>query len=591
MNRVEYSGAHAVVATGLLNDAEKKVFDFFTRHLKGAWEIYPHPFLNGLAPDFVLLNPEVGIAAFDVEENTPDADFGRKIDRVRRYRDEIIDLYCPRIQIRSGLEPVTCGLIFPNTETKVLMQTAAKNRFVHPLYLPVSGKQEFERGEIAKIFPGAGRKGSPAISDELASDLRSWLVEPDFQTLRRVPLELDKDQRRLVTTRTETGYRRIKGPAGSGKSVVLAARAAQLASEGKSVLVITYNITLMNYLRGLALRWDTPAPVINKGVTWLNFHHWCKRVMQESDSESEYNKMWQAHFDKDGDETSKNEVLKREMPALASKIIDGDVAGYIQRYDAIIVDEGQDFHPLWWQTLRKVLNPGGEMLLAADMTQDVYDTGQQWTDQVMAGAGFRAPWVRLRYSYRMPPNLVAKANQFAKRRLKRDNVDYPVSDQQPELNLYPCKMRWVQTSREKLVDCCTAEILKMPIHADPDILAIPDVVCICDLRKTGLQVARRIAAMKIGVAHTFGENDRRSKMSFMMDKAPVKITTLQSFKGWETRALVLCVERVRGYRSLAAIYAGITRVKRHDKGSYLTVVCSDPQLREDGRDWPEYAES
>jgi len=103
-------------------------------------------------------------------------------------------------------------------------------------------------------------------------------------------------------------------------------------------------------------------------------------------------------------------------------------------------------------------------------------------------------------------------------------------------------------------------------------------------------VARRIGSMNIRVAHTFGDNERRSKMSFMMDKAPVKITTLHSFKGWETRALVLCVEGVRGYKSLAQIYAGMTRIKRHENGSYLTVVCSDSQLRADGQGWPEYEE-
>ncbi len=44
---------------------------------------------------------------------------------------------------------------------------------------------------------------------------------------------LSKEQKRLATTRTPRGLRRIKGRAGSGKSLVLAARAAQLATEKK----------------------------------------------------------------------------------------------------------------------------------------------------------------------------------------------------------------------------------------------------------------------------------------------------------------------------------------------------------------------
>ena len=55
----------------------------------------------------------------------------------------------------------------------------------------------------------------------------------------------------------------------------------------------------------------------------------------------------------------------------------------VNQYDAILTDEGQDFHPLWWQVLRKVLNKNGEMLMAADLTQDIYSTTRYWTDTAM----------------------------------------------------------------------------------------------------------------------------------------------------------------------------------------------------------------
>jgi hypothetical protein len=32
------------------------------------WEIYVQPHLNGLRPDFVLLNPRIGIAVFEVKD-------------------------------------------------------------------------------------------------------------------------------------------------------------------------------------------------------------------------------------------------------------------------------------------------------------------------------------------------------------------------------------------------------------------------------------------------------------------------------------------------------------------------------------------
>lgn len=52
---------------------ERKVFEFFDQYLDAEWEIYIQPHLNGLRPDFVLLNPNVGIAVFEVKDWNLDA--------------------------------------------------------------------------------------------------------------------------------------------------------------------------------------------------------------------------------------------------------------------------------------------------------------------------------------------------------------------------------------------------------------------------------------------------------------------------------------------------------------------------------------
>jgi hypothetical protein len=47
-----------------LTAGELRVLDFFYRFLTHGWEIYIQPHSNGVRPDFVLLNPNVGIAVF-----------------------------------------------------------------------------------------------------------------------------------------------------------------------------------------------------------------------------------------------------------------------------------------------------------------------------------------------------------------------------------------------------------------------------------------------------------------------------------------------------------------------------------------------
>jgi hypothetical protein len=51
---------------------EKMLFDLLDRELD-PWEIYIQPHLNGLRPDFVLLNPSVGVCVIEVKDWNLDA--------------------------------------------------------------------------------------------------------------------------------------------------------------------------------------------------------------------------------------------------------------------------------------------------------------------------------------------------------------------------------------------------------------------------------------------------------------------------------------------------------------------------------------
>ena len=70
------------------------------------------------------------------------------------------------------------------------------------------------------------------------------------------------------------------------------------------------------------------------------------------------------------------------------------------------------------------------------------------------------------------------------------------------------------------------------------------------------------------------------KLAFFLGDAKIKATTLHSFKGWESRHLVLYVSRITSPGDRALFYTAITRLKKHPNGSMLTVVsaCSDPDL-------------
>lgn len=597
-----------------LTAGEKKVFELFDANLAPEWEIYVQPHMNGLRPDFVLLNPSVGIAVFEVKDWDLDAmhyqvkdrqgkspalvaskdgktfskQMNNPIEQVYRYKNEIFELYCPRLQQGAGFAVITAGVIFPFADDdrvrdlfKLSLEHRGMDRF--PAYNPISGSSAVANGDIQAVFPEGMRQNSKLMNPAIADDIRYWLVEPDFAATQRQPIELDANQRGLVTSRTVSGYRRIRGAAGSGKSLVLAARAAELLDQGKQVLVVTYNITLLHYLMDIAVRWPREVGNTRSDITWLNFHAWCKRACEDSGFEEQYGDLWAAG-------ANPEHVLQIELPQLVSQILDTDRGSQIPKYDAVLVDEGQDFMPHWWDVLRRVCKPEGEMLLVADATQDIYETARAWTDEAMIGAGFRGGWSELPVSYRMPEPALVKAREFASQFLPEDRTTLPINNSQIDF-LEPCELRWVHVDAAQAADACCKEILRFFCEGSLKGLAITDATFLCGTKDFGVDVVSELGDKGIKTVHTYHRDERecrRQKVGFYMGDARVKATTLHSFKGWESRILVVYIGDNVSERDLALIYTGLTRLKRSANGSCLTVVSSAGFLADYGKTWPSF---
>lgn len=612
-----------------LTQGERDVLNLFVRKLNPDWEIYVQPHLNGLRPDFVLLNPKVGIGVFEVKDwdldamtyrNQMDHDdrpilratrngqtfdvWPNPVEQLRRYKEEIHQLYCPRLRERNSFAVITAGLIFPfaareNVVALMAPHQTEEEREKFAKYSPIAGREAISGGRLEEVFPESRRRSSMYMTPDHADDLRGWLVEPDFSVAQRAPLEMDAKQRSLTETRTESGYRRIKGPAGSGKSVVLAARAARLAAEGKSVLIATYNITLWHYLRDLVAR-ASGKPGWSNGITTLNFHEWCRRTCHEAGRgwSSEYSTLFSGLPQRPDDPALRkawrerwqplvDHILNVDVPDLASRAVGSP---NVTRYDAVLVDEGQDYRLRWWNALRRAAKDDGECILVADATQDVYGTAGAWTENAMHGAGFSGGWTQLETSYRLPSDALDMARAFASEFLPQDSSDLPKPEQN-SLALYPCTLRWVQRDQGvSATDTCVTEILSLMKRTGRDGLANADICLLTDDQRAGAEIVELLRQSGIRAATTFddrGVESKQNKMAFWMGDARVKATTLHSFKGWESRLLVIHITRAFTDEARALVYAGLTRLKRSTVGSHLTVICTAPELSNFGRRWPE----
>ena len=220
-----------------LTDGERKVVDLFDEKLHVDWEIYVQPHLNGLRPDIVLLNPRVGIAVFEIkdwhlapyEAGTDPAGnailvghdasgrrFSRRasdpVNQILLYKEELFELYCPRLDQRAGPAVITAGLVFPCSPRNEVERVFGPLRQTHkgmsgyPQYYPIAAAEDLSSGNLEAIFPESQRITSNEMTDAIAEDLRGWLKEPFFSQEQREPLRLDPEQHRLATTRTATGY-------------------------------------------------------------------------------------------------------------------------------------------------------------------------------------------------------------------------------------------------------------------------------------------------------------------------------------------------------------------------------------------------
>jgi hypothetical protein len=480
-------------------------------------------------------------------------------------------------------------------------------------YTPISGGDRLQLGDIGAVFPEALRLNSRLMSDELARDFRTWLVEPSFEIAWRRPLSLDSAQRRLATgeVATQSRYRRVKGPAGSGKSVVLGVRAAWLSARKKDVLVVTYNITLWHYIRDLAIRFPEPGRDLVHKTTWEHFHGWCRRVIvDQAGMKAKYDELWARHYRElgeapgnhqgdllggRGDADMEAHLLDVELPTLARRAVNqARQLGILVTYDAILVDEGQDLSGEWWDVLQGVLRQQGEMWLFADDTQSLYGRTTAWTDAPMRDAGFRGRWSQLEGSYRLPRALVPILDRFIRGYLPGTTSDPPTVPQaQLALtSLEPLNLRWWQIDgAEDAAELCVEAVLSTPGFADPDMVAFTDITLLVSDRRLGQECVRIFQRHGIDAAHTFGsdgQQERKQKLGFFMNDSRVKVTTIHSFKGWETRALVVHIARAMDERALRAAYAGLSRLKSDPNGSYMTVVCAASQLEAFGRSMPEF---
>lgn len=161
-------------------------------------------------------------------------------------------------------------------------------------------------------------------------------------------LTLTERQYQVLDSLHDTPRALICGCAGSGKTLLAVEKCRRLATQGHRVLYVCFNIMLAEHVREALAGFPT--------ATVRHFHglceEWAKRARLDLPAKGD------SYWEKD---------LPKRLDAAARKLKD-------DRFDALVVDEGQDFRAHWWKPLELTLDDrqSGTLYVFYDDNQNLF---------------------------------------------------------------------------------------------------------------------------------------------------------------------------------------------------------------------------
>ena len=348
-------------------ESERKVVEKLLQRLSNEWVVIPKVTIthNGKNSevDVVCVSRHRGVVLLEVKgglvsikegqwysyaikiKNPIEQIIGAKhqlVKRMRQLRVDLHDLYLQEITVLPDVLDVPADGLGPGAPREVLFAgidledpeaSFARITREHPP-IPVEQFKAF----IHALCP------TVVLTEEGGKFHQTVLHRVDEATVVRLGalVGLSTNQRVLAT-----------GAAGTGKTFLAERWARQCAARGERTLFVCYNVPLAE---------DLAQRLEESGVDVFSFHRLARAVLGPTDFvvPPEASPEW-------WDTVPAQQLIERS-------------AATSMRYDTIVVDEGQDFRPTWWDALDTLFSPDGprRLLVVADPLQAIY--AGPWTE-------------------------------------------------------------------------------------------------------------------------------------------------------------------------------------------------------------------
>lgn len=566
----------AEVLSGIVDEKIIRFYNKLRLASIPSYDVFFRPAINCDTADFVLTSKSHGILLINVCENIDYLE--STFERVEALKSNIFNIHLRTIKIDSIMYSsvyncIKTALYFPNNtneevnnkikeinERKNKNKSNTKDYFAYLYNFTDSSNL---RDELSKI-------GSHGFKYEYYDELVN-LISTKWHSYKDGDLNFRLTKRQKEIVRSNNIRLRIKGVAGCGKTQVVANRAVeQHLKTGERVLIITFNISLIQYIR-MRIQ-QVPADFSPNMFEVINYHQFFKSKARQ--------------------------YTNKEI-----KLIDFDDSTFfnsyrpkINKYKSIIIDEVQDFKESWLQSIvNNFLSEDGSVSLFGDGEQNIYERELEEESKMppIHGCGFTGRWNEMseRISMRiLNPKIASLSSNFAHTFLDANApigiqneflfeeyfTKYWMIDSKTTADTLAGNIRWIMAEHHIVAE--DVVVLGQSINLLRDIEFA--YVRATNMRTMiNFETASEYMEVKKKISPTYIQKDleeirRAAKTHFTTDCQDIKLSTIHSFKGWESKTIILILqpemqsdEYFDGYKiqerenTPALVYTALTRAK------------------------------
>ncbi|KML15568.1 nuclease [Bacillus sp. LK10] len=603
---------------------ERILFRTLKEYLPEEYIVHYEPNINGFRPDFVIIGPNLGVLVLEVKDYTKNTirelndntwgilNSSGDLHRVksplvqsREYAFKIKDMLEKDIDLINTEGKYQFKLKFPYGYGVVFTRLHEEQLLKNKVYEVIDPHFILSRDQIDPdndhfdpeilieklfdMFHVPFKLYTPLSSDELEriryhlyKEIRVGAdVEPvpyqeklllSFRNIKTMDLHQENLAKQIGDK-----HRLIRGVAGSGKTLILATRAKMLAEQHPNwkILILCYNVALkQNIKQMIHSKFTEPddfltsdhrkTPNLNN-IQILNFHHWIKKDHGISELEID------------------DYIEKIENDALTPV-----------KYDAILIDEGQDFEGSWLHLISLCLDQETQsLLLVEDRAQDIYRKSRSYVKDT--GLDFRGRSRILNINYRNTSQIVDFGWKFYD---SHRALDIKLKQEQTEtIEIIPPKKTKRKGPEVELLKCNTfkeeiEEITKQIVdqHNEKNI-PYSEMAILYRIKGYNNHYISAIQSefLTKNIPYNWITENGATKHKFNPEEETVKICSLDSSKGLDFHSVFIVKADLMPLKyeedqekEVSLMYIGMTRAKEYLSISY-SGVSSFTQYFEDAK--------